>query len=382
MTRRLIAKLHLWLGLALCVPLVLIGLTGSILVFQDELQAAFAPAPPTQAGEPHRASEIIAAARAVAPKGFVPTIYAAAQAPGRLATVRLAPSGRQAGPGEGARVDVDPVSLATSPNTTDNFLRQIFFLHSTLLMKTREGRQIVGGFGVVMLIMAVSGLVNWWPRLGAWRRAFAVSRGVRGFRLWRELHGAAGIWGLAILAAVSFAGTYLAFPETVRGLVNPVLPARDLRAAMAAIKIQPVKDAEPLGVDDAIALAQPGIPDGRPTLVFLPTRPDQAYRIALLRAGQDRHETPITVLVDPWARRVLATFDPREFSLGERMLAAQHALHSGQGLGFVWEMLVFLCGFLPALFAATGIAMWWLKRRRAAAKPIIDPGYTARRAGE
>ena len=40
MTRRIIGKIHLWVGLALCLPLVIIGLTGSVLVFEDELQGA------------------------------------------------------------------------------------------------------------------------------------------------------------------------------------------------------------------------------------------------------------------------------------------------------------------------------------------------------
>jgi uncharacterized iron-regulated membrane protein len=51
MTRRLIGWIHLWTALVLCVPLVLLGLTGSVLVFQDELRAAFAPAAPVRRGE-------------------------------------------------------------------------------------------------------------------------------------------------------------------------------------------------------------------------------------------------------------------------------------------------------------------------------------------
>ena len=381
MMRRLIGQIHLWTGLVLCVPLVLIGLTGSILVFEDELRAAFAPSAQAQLGEARAVGEIIAAARAVAPAGFMPSSYVAPPAPGRLATVRLLPSGRQAGLGEGARVDVDPVSLVASTNASDDFLRQVFFLHSTLLMKTREGRQIVGWLGVAMLVMAVSGLVNWWPRRGAWRAAFRVSGEARGFRLWRELHGMVGIWGLLVFLTVSLGGVYLAFPETVRGTIAMVLPARDLRAAAAAVKVEPIKGAEPLGVDEAIALAKADVLDGRLSFVFLPAGPEQPYRIVLRRPGDDRRETPVTVFVDPWARRVVETFDPRRFSPGESLLAAQHALHSGQGFGLVWKILVFLCGLLPALFSVTGVAMW-LKRRRAAAEiiPIID--HTARRAGE
>jgi uncharacterized iron-regulated membrane protein len=381
MTRRLIGQIHLWVGLALCVPLILIGLTGSILVFEDELRAVFAPPARAQPGDAHTVGEIIAAARAAAPPGFVPSSYIAPPAPGRLATIRLSPPGRQAGLGEGARVDVDPVSLATYPNASDDFLRQVFFLHSTLLMKSREGRQLVGWFGVAMLVMGVSGLVNWWPRRGAWRAAFQVSREAQGFRLWRELHGMVGIWGLLVFLTVSFAGVYLAFPDTVRSAVAMVLPARDLRAAAAAIKVQPVKGAEPLSVDEAIALATVDVSEGRLASVFLPTRPDQPYRIGLHRPGDDRRETPVIVLVDPWVRWMVQTFDPQQFSAGESLLAAQHALHSGHGFGPLWKILVFLCGLLPALFAATGIAMW-LKRRRLMAEIIPSIDHTARRAGE
>jgi uncharacterized iron-regulated membrane protein len=189
--RELIRQIHLWCGLLLCVPLVLIGLTGSLLVFEDELRTLFAPR--THAGEPHSVDGIIAAARAVAPDGMVPTNYAAPSAPGLPATVRLSPPGRQSGPGEALRVDVDPVTLAATSNPSEGFLRQVFYLHSTLLMRNREGRQLVGCFGVAMLVLAVSGLVNWWPRRGKWRTAFIVSPTARGYRLWRELHGMAGI---------------------------------------------------------------------------------------------------------------------------------------------------------------------------------------------
>jgi uncharacterized iron-regulated membrane protein len=370
--RRLIGQIHLWTGVLLCVPLVLIGLTGSILVFEDELRAAFAPAAPGQQGIPHPAGEIIAAARAAVLQGYVPALYIAPPGAGRLASVRLTPAGTSNGPSDSVRVDVDPVSLAVYPNPSDDFLREVFFLHSTLLMKNRDGRVVVGCFGVAMLVMCVSGVVNWWPRRDRWRAAFLVSRQARKWRLWREVHGAAGIWGLAVLAVVSFGGVYLAFPETVRNLVTLASPARDFRAAAAAIKVHPAADAEPIGIDDAISLAVAGEPGARPTVVFLPLKPDQPYRVALLRDGEARREPPVNVFVDPWARRVVAIFDPHGFSAGERLLAAQHGVHAGEGLGPVWRVLVFLCGLLPALFTATGIAMWLRRRAAAPAPPVSD----------
>ena len=37
-------------------------------------------------------------------------------------------------------------------------------------------------------------------------------------------------------------------------------------------------------------------------------------------------------------------------------------IHDAQGMGPVWETLVFLTGVLPAAFAVTGVMMW-LRRR-------------------
>jgi uncharacterized iron-regulated membrane protein len=388
MTRNIVRQIHLWLGIALCIPLLLLGLTGSVLVFEDELRAAFGPAPHVAGSGPaHSADEIIAAARTAAPSGYVPQSYMAPAEPGALAVVRLTLGQRGPGPSEQLRVEVDPATLQAFPDQGADLLRQIFFLHSTLLMKNREGRQLIGWLGVVMLVMGVTGLVNWWPRGHQWRSAFTVTRRGWGFQVNREVHGAVGIWGLAVFIVVSFAGVALAFPESVRAIVNPILPARDLRAAAASIKVEPVKGQQPLATEDAIGLARERVPGARLRLAFLPSRPDQPVRLGMVPEGGDSHAPLVSVFVDPWARRVVSVFDPREFSAGETMLAWQHALHAGQALGPLWKLLVFLCGFLPLTFVVTGLAMWWLKRSRRRGRAadqdaVLENAYTARRAGE
>jgi uncharacterized iron-regulated membrane protein len=387
MTRQLFAQLHLWTGLVLCLPLVTLGLTGGILVFEDEFRGAFAVRRPAVRGEARAITEILVAAQRTAPSGHIPVSYVAPAAPGSLAAVRLAPSRRNAPATERVRIDVDPVSLEAFPNSEAGFFRQVFFLHSTLLLRNREGRQTVGWLGVAMLAMGISGLVNWWPRRGRWRASFAVTRGAGGFRLSRELHGAVGIWGLVVFTVVSFGGVYLAFPESVRSVVDLVLPARDLRGAVNTVRVEPIKGAEPLGIDAAVALALSRFPETAPRLVFLPTRPDQPIRIGLAQPADERGTPTITVFVDPWTRRVVETFDPRDFSPGETLLTWQHALHAGRGLGWVWKTLVFLCGMLPLLFSLTGLIMWRLKRRcrnavTATPNSALDQAYTARRADE
>ena len=136
MIRRIIGQIHLWTGVVLFVPLVVLGLTGSLLVFEDELNNAFGPSHRGAGGAAQPASEIIAAARSVAPAGFVPVGYTAPMAPGGLALVRLSPGRRDSPGADMVRIRVDPVSLETIPEKPTDILRQIFFLHSTLLMRT------------------------------------------------------------------------------------------------------------------------------------------------------------------------------------------------------------------------------------------------------
>src|SRR3954470_21282493 len=108
--RWLLQQLHLWVGLTLCVPLVVLGLTGSVLVFQDELRDLIDPLPVAQRGEAQSPSAIITAATAKAPSGAVPSVYVAPEEPGKPASVRFAQRGAAPGPG-GIQVFVDPVSL-------------------------------------------------------------------------------------------------------------------------------------------------------------------------------------------------------------------------------------------------------------------------------
>ena len=217
--------------------------------------------------------------------------------------------------------------------------------------------------------------------------SFLISKQAHGFRLHREVHGAAGIWGLAVFVAVSLAGVSLAFPETARSVIDLVLPARDLRGTAAGLKIEPIAGVQPADIDEAIALARGTVLGAEPSFASLPARADQPLRIGLLRADQQRGTPTLTIFVDPWSRRVIEVFDPREYSIGEKILAWQHALHAGQALGWVWKLLVFLCGLLPLFFAVSGVTMWRLRRARSRSMLdvpdlILEEVNAARRAGE
>ena len=355
--RRILRTLHLWIALMLCAPLVVLGITGSMLVIEHARDTT--PARSTTGAAEPNVDAIVAAARAAAPADAAPSLYLAPTDDTHAATVRFAP--RRA---TGAfQVFVDPASLAIlgARPLDSGLMRRVFQLHANLMTDDRSGRTVVGWLGVSMLCLGVSGLALWWPRAGQWRSAFGVRQRARGFQLFRELHGAVGIWGLSAFVIVSASGTVLAFPQTIGGALARVLPMRDLRAVPTIAR--GVDAGRPVEINAAIGTARAAVPDTTVRMAGLPTRGDQPVRVVLAHSGDRPGQPPITVFVDPYRARVIELRDPTSYTTAETALAWQHALHSGQGLGWLWRALVFLCGLLPAVFATSGIAMWLSERR-------------------
>jgi len=359
--RAVLRKLHLWLGLAISIPLVALGISGSILVYQPEIEALLAGTPPARtAGSPRPIAEIVAAARSAAPEGVVPLLYLPPRDDRGAAVVRLVSLQPTRGP-RLLDVHVDPVSLkvlqirgGTRP------LRPVFELHADLLAG-RAGREAVGWLGVMTLGMAASGLVLWWPRPGSWRRALGVRRAARGRRLWRDLHGALGFWSLGLFVLVTFTGLHFVFAQPIRAAVARVLPVADGWRA-ARLPASPGAEARAIDADGAVAAALAAAPGARLWALALPVRPDQGYSANLLPERASPGAPAVTVTVDPRDGSVVDVRDPARLPAGERVLAWQAPLHRGVGLGPVYRFVIFLTGLLPLLFAATGLAMWLLRR--------------------
>ncbi|HEY4136528.1 MAG TPA: PepSY-associated TM helix domain-containing protein [Alphaproteobacteria bacterium] len=366
--REILRITHIWIGIVICIPTAILGATGSILVYDQEILSLFSDSAPHVAavGEQQSPEAIVAAAQAKAP-GTRVTVLSLPAKPGELAVVRLQRPGAAPGPGGQQPVRVDPVSLEVLANNaaaSPAWLRWTHSLHANMLI-SRDGRDYVGWLGVIMLALGVSGLVIWWPRPSRWRAAFGVERRAKGLMFHRQLHGAVGIWGLLVFIVVSFSGVYICFPQTTGAVVKTFFPGRELRSMAATVKVKPVEGGAPIGLNAATDLAKKTVPDAIVRSVFMPQRPDQPVRIGMTHGTHSTAQgvPVITVFVDPWRGEVVELLDPSRYTVGETIMSWQRALHAGAGAGWLFRFLVFLSGFMPVVFAITGIAMWLHKRR-------------------
>ncbi|MEI7790318.1 MAG: PepSY-associated TM helix domain-containing protein [Alphaproteobacteria bacterium] len=375
--RHTLFTVHMWVGLILGVLLAALGLSGSLIVYDQEIANAFdAPPHAATAGMPLPLTMIQGTARHIAEdKGLDggQMLIMPPQKPRDPVVVRLggiSPMGavpgasregggerrgaRRAegagGGGRGLQVFIDPVSgevLGTRKSVLPPFLTFAHQLHGNFLMSRETGRPLVGWLGVAMCILGITGLVLWWPKRGQWKYAFKVRAAAKGLRFHRELHAATGIWIFFVFMAVSFSGVVIAWPQTL-GLNPPGFNPRQ----MPKVEVQ---DTRRLGATEAVIAAQTAVPDLVPRVITIPARPDAPITVGYLSHGAMNAQ----VLVDPYSGKVLQVRDQ-----SERFLAWMRPVHDGSNLGPIWRFLVFLSGLVPLLFVVTGVVMWAKKRKR------------------
>ena len=412
--RKVLFQVHMWIGLILGVLFIVLGLTGSVLVYGNDIAAMITPAPHASAqGSPLPLDQLAQAVSAMAPPGRSSLQITLPKAPSDPAILRFTPAragfspgagGRgQGGPGgegrgargprpDGARgrgegrgpggpggrgappgpnIFVDPVSgtvLGTASSGGSPFVAQVHQIHENMFLG-RNGRAFVGWLGVGMTILGLSGLVLWWPKRGQWKFAFGVRRSAKGLRFLRELHGMAGIWGFVVFIFVSITGVALGFPQTAQALFSngaPTGPGGPPGLNFPATPTVEVDEgAKPMGADGAVALVKQSRPDADVRSVTLPARPTQPVIVAIGTGG----ERPTNLYIDPYRGEIMPS-PALPARVGPPGIPWE-PLHGGEALGPIWRFLVFLVGFLPLLFVITGVSMWF--KKRAARMPMGTP---------
>jgi uncharacterized iron-regulated membrane protein len=208
--RRALFQLHLWTGVGAGLYLFVICLTGSILVYSNELYLAATPKPILVAEVGTRLSDAELEAAAVrAHPGFEVARMSHPRNPRRTVEMKLT---------RGAEVLerlFNPYTGADVGRAGSRRIRAVSWLislHDNLL-GGRTGRTINGFGGFSLALLAMSGLVIWWPGRPRWRRSLIIHRRVGWRRLMWDMHSALGIWTVAFVVMFGITGAYLGYPR-------------------------------------------------------------------------------------------------------------------------------------------------------------------------
>ncbi|MGE0359797.1 MAG: PepSY-associated TM helix domain-containing protein [Vicinamibacterales bacterium] len=356
MTRAAFFRLHSWLGITTGVCLLLIAWSGSLVVFNDEIEWLLDPAARADPALGVRPLDDVAAAiRARHPERR----FAIHPQIGRhWAHVAYVYEGRTQ-----RYLQIDP---ATADIRRDDpmdgytfnvayFLRQ---LHVRLLMGF-WGRVFVGVFGVTLVLSALTSLVIY----REWLRSLVRLRRGHGRRIFHmDLHKAIGLWTLAFNLLFGVTGAVLGL-ENLYFRLWPAAPRSPAVFAPAPLL------AAPLTVDGALTRVTSRDPRFRPTSIEVPVEGPLVVRgdhpgvfIAegaseyQVHAGTGVVHRVIDARRAPWPEFLYNLLDPLHFGyFGERL---------GFVTGYAVEIVWCVAGLAPGVLAITGGVMWLVRQRR------------------
>jgi uncharacterized iron-regulated membrane protein len=370
--RKIFLSAHRYIGLFAGAVFVLIGLSGSLLAFREDidewLNAPLMRVEPPTPAVMRPLDEILAAATAAMPADGRPEritlprhANAAAIIGYMVETDDLDSSFHQ--------IFVDPYRAEVTGDRLlahgDDVLAQplvqiVMAFHWTLLLGVNNA-YLFGSLGIVIFVSIILGLYLWLPRNGDWRMGLTIKWSASRERIVYDAHRSVGAYFAILLLATLATGIAMIFKPATHSLatlISPVRPEPDFGRST------PIAGRAPIGLDEAIASAEKVFPEGRLHWVLLPSGDDGVYVIGKQSESEpNRTKTFRNVGVDRYSGRVLQTQDRDDFTAGEKLLEWLFPLHCGEAFGVPGRALVALTGLAPLILYVSGFLRWRQKRR-------------------
>jgi uncharacterized iron-regulated membrane protein len=358
---------HRWLGIALGLWFTLVGLTGSILVFEDPIDAWLNPGlltsrergpllPPEQLLQRVEEHELGRVERIRPPTatGEVYRLIFRTQPNRRVSVERIEAT---FAPVSGRLLGTRPVeALGLAP---PQLLKTIYEFHRNVLLGT-AGSNIVGIAGFLLLASAITGFVVATPRKAeGWKRLVHVNLRANRTRVFFDLHRSLGVVFFVLLALATVTGSTLVYLNYVRDLVSVFSPVKPF----PTIPWTPGSREDSADFGRVIDTVRAAYPERTITEIHVPFRQTAGYLFYLRLPGDEYRRGNTIAWVNPVTAQILVERSDRTRSAGETLMHWFFPLHSGTAFGTPGMVAMFATGLAPLVLVATGLAVWLRTRR-------------------
>ena len=213
--RQLTVQLHLWVGLALGLYIVLLSVTGSLSVLRPDVHRWFVPRTVAVEGEKLTGDALKEAVQRTYPEYEVTSVFERRR-PDSPVMIQLQKDG------EVVERLYDPYALRdlglTYPPITEA-IEWVVDLHDNLLGGT-TGRMINGFGALAFLLLAITGAIVWWPGTSRVGHNMLPGKPAKSARFARRLHNALGFWMLALIFIWALTAVYFSFPDPFEATID------------------------------------------------------------------------------------------------------------------------------------------------------------------
>lgn len=373
MFKKVLFQLHWFFGITAGTVLAVMGITGALYSFQDEILHVINPDSMT----------VQVREAGIMPLSQLVPLLEAVQGD-KVAGLRI-----DTALGDGARVNYTPPAgerrgpmryfdpftgqMMDAP-AGQGFFDFVLRLHRFLTIGD-TGRQITGACTLILLFFAFSGIYLRWPRqVGNWRVWLTLEWAKKGRAFNWDLHAVFGTWCLVVyllLAVTGLTWSYGWFREGVRQVLVGGPPAGEQRqregrgqgapgaqSSTAIAAVAPDYDAIFASIKSAAGAELTTF-----NLRLAPNPGQPATVFYLLRSSP--HERALNQLsLDPATGKVLQHQRYADQGLGGQLFSSIYALHVGSYFGIVGRLINTAASLCMPLFFVTGWLLYLDRRRK------------------
>ena len=365
--KKIIGKLHLWLGLSSGLVVFIISITGCIYAFQSEIQNLIQPYRFVEYEE--KAALPPSQLRAIAEK----------ELPGKKIHAVL-----YAKPGNAAQVifyDFDPEyfylvylnpysgEVLKVKDENADFFRIVLMGHFYLWLPPEIGQLIATSATLIFLVMLISGIILWWPKnKKATKQRFKIKWRARWRRKNYDLHNVLGFYITWIAIILATTGMVFGFQWFAKGVYAVAGGEKEL------LYIEPFSDTTQM-------IAQADISAG--DKLYYKLRAENPTAEMMEVHVPETASAPILVTVNPDDKTYWQTdyryFDQytlkelpvnhiygrsKEAKAADNLLRMNYDIHTGAIIGLPGKILAFFASLIAASLPVTGFCIWWGRRNK------------------
>jgi uncharacterized iron-regulated membrane protein len=393
-------NIHLYLSLAAGVIIMLSCITGTVLVFEKEINQALHPERyfVEQKGNRLPLAKLVAKAKQQMPKGKLISVLVYDNPARSVEAGIVLPEKKEkkeeakpasqkekikeAGkPGEkdkkpkeakraNATIYLNPYTgqLLGQFSKKDSFLYTVEMLHRFLLGSNGSiGNRITGISTLLFLFILITGVVLWWPKTkNILRQRLKIKWDGTGKRLTHDLHVVFGFYTSIFLIVIVLTGLVMSFDWA-----NDALYA--ITASKKVEQPEPPQSAykpeiKPLSIDAALRGSTGLLRTAEYYNVRFPADSAAAYNISVLTKGSPEN-TSDTYYIDQYNGKQLGAVLYADKNLGQRVRALVKPVHTGAVYGLPTKIISFIVCLLACIFPVTGVMMWLNRIKKKGKKP-------------
>lgn len=386
--RKFFNDIHLWVGLASGLIVIVVCFSGTVYVFNTELREMASP-------ELFQV-DVPAGATLMATADIIERVERATR--GKVVSVKIPASNdrtwqisvkKESGernasaggrPDRGTVYAVNPYTgevigdISNEKNGVTEFMRTMFSLHRWLLLDKVEeplfgelpnrklGSYITGTATILFTIGVLTGLIIWFPqKIKNWKQGLKIKWDAKWKRVNHDLHNALAFYSLIFLFLMGITGPQWSFPWYREGLQKTLGTYRhpdSPRPEQPQSVLPMIVSAQTLTIEHYIAVADKVLPYRGDYAISLPADSAAAVAVTKNRTGFFAPSAGDKLSLDQYSAAVLAKDIFREKPFNERVAASIKALHLGDVYGLFTKILYFFACLVATSLPVTGTIIW------------------------